>query len=101
MVVWSNAAGQETGEELRQKLGILSVIYRVRLRRLKWFGYVEWKDEDDVLVSACRDMLVAREKGRGGGRKTWKECISDDMRKIGMCRISGRFSLSGSGSGTR
>ena len=51
----------------------------VHQRRLKWFGRVERKDAD-VWVSACRNMVVSGERGRG--RKTWKECVADDMRQL-------------------
>ena len=62
---------------------------RVRQGRLRWFGHVEWKDEGDW-VSACRVMSIAGEKGRGRGRKTWKECIADDTRKMNL-RMGGRI----------
>ena len=39
------------------------------------------KDADDW-VSTCRKMIVAGERGGGRGRKTWKECVVDDMRKL-------------------
>jgi hypothetical protein len=41
------------------------------------------KDED-VWVSACRNLSFAGEKGRG--RKTWKECVTADMRQIDLRR---------------
>ncbi len=74
-----------TSEELRQWLAVVSVSNRVRQGRLRWFGHVERKDEGDW-VSACRDMSVAGERGRGRSRKTWKECIADDMRKMKLRR---------------
>ena len=83
MDVWSNIERQEGSEELRQRLGIISVCDKVREGRLRWFGHVERKDESDW-VSACRDITVAGEKGRGRSRKTWKECIMDDMRRMGF-----------------
>ena len=49
---------------------------RVRQGRLRWFGHVERKDADDW-VSACRNVVVAGERGR-----VWKECVADDMRKL-------------------
>ena len=64
----------KTSEELRERLGVVSVSKRVRQNKLRWFGHVERKDEDDW-VSACRDFSVAGEKGRGRGRNTWKECV--------------------------
>ena len=39
------------------------------------------KNVDDWL-SACRKLEVTGERGRGRGRKTWKECVADDMRKL-------------------
>ena len=41
--------------------------------------HVERKDADDW-VSACRNMAVSGERGRD--RKTWKECVADDMRQL-------------------
>ena len=49
--------------------------------RLRWFGHVERKDTDD-LVSACRNIEVKGKRGRGRGRKTWKECVANDMKKL-------------------
>ena len=39
------------------------------------------KNKDDW-VAACRDMVVEGEKGRDRGRKTWRECVVGDMRKL-------------------
>jgi len=54
---------------------------KVRQGRLRWFGHVERKDAGEW-VSACRDMVVAGQRGRGRGRKTWKECVADEMKKL-------------------
>ena len=72
---------RKTSEELKERLGIVSVSVseRVRPGRLRWFGHVERKDEGDW-VPACGNLSVAGAKGRGGGRKTWKECVVDGMR---------------------
>ena len=59
----------KSSEEIRNRLGIVSVSDLVRQGRLRWFGHVERKDTDDW-VSACRNMAVSGERGRGGGRKT-------------------------------
>jgi hypothetical protein len=42
----------KTSEEIRNRLGIVSVSDLVRQGRLRWFGHVERKDVDDW-VSAC------------------------------------------------
>ena len=68
-------------EELRKRLGIVSVSSMVSRGRLRWFGRIERKNVDDW-VSACRKLVVTGEKGMGRGRQTWKECVADDMRKL-------------------
>jgi hypothetical protein len=37
----------QTSEELRERLGVVSVSKRVHQTRLRWFIHVERKDEDD------------------------------------------------------
>ena len=69
----------KSSEEIRNRLGIVSVSDLVGQGRLRWFGHVERKDADDW-VSVCRNMAVSGERGRG--RKTWKECVADDMRML-------------------
>src|SRR5664279_2814161 len=72
---------RNSSEELRERLGIVSVSDKVRQGRLRWFEHVEHKDTDDW-VSACRNIAVLGERGRGRGRKTWKECVANDMKKL-------------------
>ena len=72
---------KKSSEDLRKRLGILSVSDRVRQGRLRWFGHVERRDADDWL-SACRRLEVSGEKSRGRYRKTWNECVSDDLKKL-------------------
>ena len=70
---------RKSSEELRKRLGIVSVSSLVSHGRLRWFGHVERKNADDW-VSACRKLEVTGVRGRG--RKTWKECVADDMRNL-------------------
>jgi len=71
----------KTNKELLVRLGIECVFDAERCGRLRWFGHVERKNKDDW-VAACRDMVVEGEKGRGRGRKTWQECVVEDVRKL-------------------
>ena len=52
---------------------------------MRWFGHVERMDAENY-VSACREIKVAGSRGRGRGRKKWKECVDDDMRRLGLKR---------------
>lgn len=72
-------------EDLRQRLCSDSVSDVVRRGRLRWFGHVERKSADDW-VSACRNLVVEGVRGRGRGRKTWNECVKDDLGKLGLTR---------------
>ena len=54
----------------------------VRRGRLRWFGHVEHKSGDDWVspyqpVEMC--MVVAGVRCVGRGRKTWTECVKDDI----------------------
>ena len=64
-------------------LGVQSVDKVVRRSRLRWFGHVERKSGDDW-VSACRNVVVAGVRCAGRGRKTWYECVKDDMKELGL-----------------
>src|SRR5260221_247440 len=84
MVRWMSGVtlkDRKTNQELLGRLGIERVFDVVRRGKLIWFGHVERKNKDDW-VAACRDTVVEGEKGRAGrGRKTWHECVEEDMRK--------------------
>ena len=82
MIRWMCGVTLRDGKPSEENsLGIVSVSDLVRQGRLRWFGHVERKDADDW-VSACRNMAVSGERGRGRGSKTWKECVADDMRQL-------------------
>ena len=51
--------------------------------RLRWFGHVVCKNGDDW-VSACIIVVVVGVRCAGSGRKTWRECVNDDMKVLGL-----------------
>ena len=38
----------------------------------------------DDWVSACRGLVVEGMRGRGRSRKTWEQCVRDDMKLLGL-----------------
>ena len=53
--------------ELRKGLEVEGVVEVMRRGRLRWFGQVKRKEVDDW-VSACRNLEVAGNRGRGRPR---------------------------------
>ena len=73
-----------SNEALRGRLGIDCVSDLVRRSRLRWFGHVVRKD-DQQWVKKCMDFKVDGSAGRGSRpRKSWLECVNDDMKKFGL-----------------
>src|SRR3989441_935115 len=86
MVRWMSGVilkDRRTCEELRQGLGIERVERVVSRGRLTWYGHVELKNADDW-VSKCRNLEVVGGIRKGRGKKTWIECVTTDMKKIGL-----------------
>jgi len=72
-------------EELREHLGIGCITNFVRRGRLGWFGHVERKANDDW-VKACQTVNVTGNRGRGRGKKTWKQCVDEDLKEFKLNR---------------
>ena len=59
------------------------------LERVDWDGLVTWRDEGDRLsacrkgdwLSACRNMAVPGNAGKGRPRKRWRDVLEDDLKK--------------------
>ena len=71
--------------ELYSRLDVEAVSDVVRRGRLRWFGHVERKSHDDG-VSACRDLEVEGVKRKGRSRKSWEECVRNDLTLLGLKR---------------
>jgi hypothetical protein len=70
---------RKSSEELRNKLGVENISDVIRRGRLRWFGQVERKEDSDW-VKACQKIEINGERGKDRGRKTWKQCVSTDMK---------------------
>ena len=55
----------------------------LRRGRLRWFGHVERKDEEEWLKK-CTKMDVGGVRPKGRPRKTWEEVVREDMRELGL-----------------
>ena len=71
-------------EDLCSLLGIQWVADVVGHGRLRWFEHLEHESGDDWVLS-CRNMEeVVEVTCVGRGRKTWGECVKDDMKLLGL-----------------
>ena len=64
---------------LRDRLGLESVREVMRRKRLRWFGHVERRGEDNW-VNKCRTLKV-QGSGKGlGALKSWGKVLEEDLR---------------------
>ena len=51
--------------------------------RLRWFGHVEQKDDNDW-VKCCITWEVEGIRQRGHPKNTWWDCVKNDMESLGL-----------------
>ena len=74
-----------TNADLRNRLGICSVSVALRRSRLRWFGHVERKAEEDW-VKRCRELVVEGTRPRGRPKKSWMDVVNSDLRRLNITR---------------
>ncbi|WMV36283.1 hypothetical protein MTR67_029668 [Solanum verrucosum] len=66
-------------EVIREKVGVASVVDKLREARLRWFGHVKRRSAD-APVRRCEVMVVeGTRRGRGRPKKYWEEVIRQDL----------------------
>ena len=69
--------------ELLSRLGIACVENKIQREKLRWFGHVERKEENNW-VKKCTRMNVTGVVERSAPMKTWRSCVKKDMEAMGM-----------------
>jgi len=69
---------RKKSEELRELLGLEPVSLMIKKSRLRWFGQVERKD-DNEWVKRCMTWEVEEIRQRGRPKKTWWNFVKNDM----------------------
>jgi len=64
-------------KELRKRLGVDDIALILQQNRLRWYGHVLWKDDDDW-VKKCTEYEVEGSRPRGRPKRTWKEVVRED-----------------------
>ena len=86
-------------DSLHAKLGIWDLAVLVRERRLMWFGHVMRSNGE---INRVRSRPVPRSKGLGRPKKSWDECVKQDLKVCGLSeagtqdRVSWRSSVKNS-----
>ncbi|KAG5614626.1 hypothetical protein H5410_014450 [Solanum commersonii] len=69
-------------EVIREKVGVTSVVDKLREVRLKWFGHVKRRGTD-APVRRCEGLVVeGTRRGRGRPKKYWGEVIRQDLAQL-------------------
>jgi len=74
---------RKKSEELRELLGLELVSLMIKKSRLRWFGHVKRKDDNDW-VKRCITWEVEGIRQRGCPKKTWWDCVKNDMESLGL-----------------
>ena len=73
---------RKKSEELRELLGLDPVSLMIKKSRLRWFGRVERKDDNDWVKRITWEVEGIRQRGRM--KKTWWDCVKNDMECLGL-----------------
>ena len=68
--------------DLHAKLGLRDIADAFRVRRLRWFGHVERHGEKEI--HRVRSITVPGVNRRGRPKKTWDQCVTKDLEKLGL-----------------
>ena len=73
-----------SNEYVRGSLGVMSVCDALAQNRLRWYGHVARKQEDDVVSRVWRSGKGER-LGRGRPEQTWDQVVKRNMKERGLC----------------
>ena len=68
-------------KELRERLGVDDIALILQQNRLRWYGHVLRKNDDDW-VKKCMEYEVEGSRPSGKPKKTWKEVVREDVKHV-------------------
>ena len=72
-------------KKLRERLGIDDIALVLQQNRLRWYGHVLRKGDDDW-VKKCMEYEVEGPRPRGRPKATWREVVREDCQARRMSR---------------
>ena len=76
---------RKTSEELRKLIRVESITIAIRSGRLRWYGDVLRKSDEDW-VKKCMEYRVENRRLVGRPRRTWVESVETDMAELEIDR---------------
>jgi hypothetical protein len=84
--LWGTLKERISREDLRQRLGVECVMDVIRRGRLRRYGHVMRKQDEDC-VKKCISMEVAGMKPRGRPKLTWIDTVKSDMERMDLMQV--------------
>ena len=87
MIRWmcgTKARDETPSEKLLKKLGLCDITAVLRCGRLRWSGHVE---RATSYINTVTKLVVPGKRGRGRPRKTWAQCVKNDIHEYGFTEI--------------
>jgi len=66
---------------LRERLGLDDIISVLQQNRLRWYGHVLRKEDNDWMIK-CMEYEVEGARPRGRPKKTWREIVEKDCQAL-------------------
>ncbi|KAG7310779.1 hypothetical protein JYU34_003595 [Plutella xylostella] len=70
-------------EYIRGSMKVAPIVEKMKSHRLSWFGHV-MRREDDYVTKKVLEMRPEGRRKRGRPRKTWLDCVKENMRECGV-----------------
>ena len=70
-------------------VGLEPVSLMIEKSRLRWFGHVEWKDDNDWVRRITWEVEGIGQRGRP--KKTWLDCVKNDMESLDLSQKDVQF----------
>ena len=76
---------RRTHEELRRMVGVEAITPVIRSGRLRWYGHVMRKSDEDW-VKKCMEFKVEGRRPVGRPIRTWLESVEADMAELEIAK---------------
>ena len=72
-----------SSDEVLRRVGLESVLLKIREKRMAWFGHVYRRNEEDPLCRV-KNVEASGRRPRGRPKKTWSNCVREDLAAAGV-----------------